>query len=75
VNNVVTHTFGDGPVAFDVTGGLQTIVNNRVVDSGQVGMGCDGSPVGQQYLRDNIVLSTPIPYSPSCNKIGTTNFP
>lgn len=74
-NNVVTHTFGDSPLAFDVTGGLQTIINNRVMDSGQVGMGCDGVPVSQQYLRDNIVISTPIPYSPSCNKIGTTNFP
>jgi len=75
VNNVVTHTFGDGPIAFDVTGGLQTIVNNRVVDSGKVGFGCDAFPVGQQYLRDNIVVSAPVPYSPSCNKIGTTNFP
>ena len=74
VNNVVTHTFGDHPVAFDVTGGLQTIVNNRVVDSGLAGIGCDDPPAGQ-YLRDNVVVSTPIPYSVTCNKIGTTNFP
>jgi hypothetical protein len=74
VNNVVVHTFGDHPVAFDVTGGLQTIVNNRVTDSGQVGFGCDDPPAGQ-YLRDNVVLGTPIPYGPSCQQIGTTNFP
>jgi hypothetical protein len=77
VNNVVTHTFGDFPVAFDVTGGLQTIVNNRVMDSGRAGIGCDAVPAGLalQYLRDNIVISTPNPYSASCNMIGTTNFP
>lgn len=74
VNNVVTHTFGDFPVAFDLTGGLQTIINNRVVDSGRAGFGCDDPPAGQ-YLRDNVVISTPIPYSGTCNKIGTTNFP
>jgi hypothetical protein len=74
VNNVVVHTFGDHPVAFDVTGGLQTIVNNRVMDSGHVGFGCDDPPAGQ-YLRDNVVLGTPTPYGPSCQQIGTTNFP
>ena len=47
VNNVVVHTFGDHPVAFDVTGGLQTIVNNRVMDSGLAGIGCDDLPAGQ----------------------------
>jgi hypothetical protein len=75
VNNVVTHTVGDSPFGFDVTGGIQTVINNRVVDSGLGGIGCDALPVSQQYLRDNIVVSTPIPYGTSCNKIGTTNFP
>jgi hypothetical protein len=74
VNNVVTHTFGDFPVAFDLTGGLQTIINNRAADSGRGGFSCDDPPAGQ-YLRDNVVLSTPIPYGASCNKIATTNFP
>jgi Right handed beta helix region len=74
VNNVVTHTFGDSPIAFDVTGGLQTIVNNRVMDSGRGGIVCDDPPAGQ-YLRDNVVVNTPIPYGGTCQMIGTTNFP
>lgn len=74
INNVVIHTFGDDPVAIGLSGGLQTIVNNRVADSGKLGILCDDLPAGQ-YLRDNIVLSTPVPYGVSCNKIGTTNFP
>jgi hypothetical protein len=74
VNNVVTHTFGDSPIAFDVTGGLQTIVNNRVMDSGHGGIVCDDPPAGQ-YLRDNVVVNTPIPYGGSCQMIGATNFP
>jgi hypothetical protein len=74
INNVVTHTVGDDPVAIGLSGGLQTVVNNRVADSGKIGIVCDDLPAGQ-YLRDNIVLGTPFPYGPSCNKIGTTNFP
>jgi len=45
-----------------------------VVDSGQRGISCDDLPAGQ-YLRDNVVVNTPVPYGPSCNMIGTTNFP
>jgi len=74
VNNVVTHIVGNFPIGVDVTGGLQTIINNRVVDSGQRGISCDDLPAGQ-YLRDNVVVNTPVPYGPSCNMIGTTNFP
>ena len=73
-NNVVVHTFGDSPVAFDVTGGLQTILDNRVMDSGRVGFGCDGAAPGQQILRGNVVLSTPFPYG-GCSLVGSTNFP
>lgn len=68
--NVVMRTFGDAPVAFDLQGGPMTVLDNRVVDSGAVGFGCDFL----QYLRDNVVVATPNPY-PGCNLIGTTNHP
>lgn len=73
-NNVVVHTFGDSPVAFDVTGGPQTVLNNRVIDGGGLGFVCDDLPAGQ-VLRDNVVLDTPTPYGASCNRIGSTNHP
>ena len=71
--NVVMNTFGDSPVAFDLSGGGQTVSANRVIGSGSVGFSCD--PPAGQVLRDNVVLNTPFPYSGACTLVGATNHP
>jgi hypothetical protein len=71
--NVVMNTFGDSPVAFDLSGGGQIVSGNRVIGSGSVGFSCD--PPAGQVLRDNVVLNAPIPYTGSCTLVGATNHP
>ncbi len=81
INNEITHTFnnsissvGAWAISLDNEGEGQVGVNNRVIGA-DVGIRCGFSPTTQVFLRDNIVLSAPVPYETTCNKIGSTNFP
>jgi hypothetical protein len=81
LNNQVTHTFNHNingrAVAFDLAfeGEGQIAVNNRVTGSENLGFQCGDTPISNVFLRDNIVVGTPVAYSQGCVKIGTTNFP
>jgi hypothetical protein len=81
INNEITHTFnnstnsvGAWAISLDNEGEGQVGVNNRVIGA-DVGIRCGFTPTTKVFLRDNIVLSAPVPYETTCNKIGTTNFP
>jgi hypothetical protein len=81
INNEVTHTFNNSSngigawgISLDGEGEGQVGVNNRVMGA-DVGIRCGDTATTQVFLRDNIVLAAPVPYEPTCNKIGTTNFP
>ncbi len=79
-HNEVTHTYGlNGGLgwAFSLSfgGEGQAAIDNRVIGADTVGFECDDTPAGLIVLRDNVVLSAPLSYGPSCTKVGATNFP
>jgi hypothetical protein len=79
IDNQVTHTFGmNGGFAwaFELVfeGEGQIAVNNRVIGA-DLGFECGSTTNPVVVLRDNIVLTTPMPYNPRCTKVGATNFP